>query len=89
MRKALRIDHARHQRARMANHGAARLEEAYPPSMLIHGQTLNLTAFSSAGRFNVGIVGCRDRLPHLQRLALHMADALAELEAATRKEQAA
>jgi WS/DGAT/MGAT family acyltransferase len=69
--------------------GAARLEEAYPLSMLIHGQTLNLTAFSSAGRFNVGIVGCRDRLPHLQRLALHMADALAELEAATRKEQAA
>ncbi len=69
--------------------GAARLEEAYPLSMLIHGQTLNLTAFSSGGRFNVGIVGCRDRLPHLQHLALHMADALTELEAATRKEQAA
>lgn len=64
--------------------GGARLEEAYPLSMLMHGQALNITAFSTGGRLNVGVVGCRDRLPHLQRIAGYLAEALAELERALR-----
>lgn len=60
----------------------ARLAEAYPLSMVMHGQTLNITVFSTAGRFNVGFVGCRDRLPHMQRLAVYAGEELDELEAA-------
>ncbi|NMN93908.1 WS/DGAT/MGAT family O-acyltransferase [Antrihabitans stalactiti] len=61
--------------------GGATLEEAYPLSMLMHSQALNITAFSTGGRLNIGIVGCRDKLPHLQRMANYLAVALAELEA--------
>jgi hypothetical protein len=32
---------------------------------------------------NFGFVGCRDRLPHLQRLAVYTGDALDELEKAS------
>lgn len=63
--------------------GGAKLDEAYPLSMLMHGQTLNITAFSTGGRLNIGVLGCRDQLPHLQRMATYLADALEELEAAT------
>ncbi|GGO01107.1 diacylglycerol O-acyltransferase [Nocardia rhizosphaerihabitans] len=61
-------------------HGA-RVLEAYPISLLAHGQALNITVISSAGQFNVGFVGCRDRLPHMQRLALYAGEALGEIEA--------
>lgn len=61
--------------------GGARLEEAYPVSMLMHGQTLNITAYTAGGRINIGVVGCRDQLPHLQKMAGYLAEGLAELEA--------
>ena len=60
----------------------ARLEAMYPVSIPTHGQALNITCVSYAGRLNFGITGCRDALPHLQRLALYTADALTELETA-------
>ncbi|MFI6772148.1 wax ester/triacylglycerol synthase family O-acyltransferase [Nocardia sp. NPDC050412] len=59
----------------------ARVQETYPISLLAHGQALNITVLSSAGRFNVGFVGCRDRLPHMQRLAVYTGEALDEIEA--------
>ncbi|CAM3907346.1 wax ester/triacylglycerol synthase family O-acyltransferase [Smaragdicoccus niigatensis] len=62
--------------------GGATVEEVYPLSMLMHSQALNITAFSTGGRLNIGLVGCRDQLPHLQKMATYLADALAELEAA-------
>jgi len=60
----------------------SRIEEFYPLSLLWHGQALNITAVSNAGWFDVGFTGCRDSVPHLQRVAVYAGDALDELEAA-------
>lgn len=58
----------------------AEMEGLWPLSILSHGQALNISGGSMSGKFHVGFLGCRDTLPHLQRLALHTADTLAELE---------
>ena len=58
----------------------ARMEQMYPVSLLSHGQSLNITAVSYDGQFNVGFTGCRDTLPSMQRLAVYMGEALQELE---------
>lgn len=60
----------------------ARIEEMFPASLLYNGQALNITGVSYAGRFNIGYTGCRDSLPHMQRIATYSEDALAELEKA-------
>ncbi len=67
----------------------ARLEQMYPISLLSHGQALNITVVSYAGQFNVGFTGCRDTLPHMQRLATYMAEELETLEAAVSKKRKA
>jgi len=67
----------------------AKLEQMYPLSLLSHGQALNITVVSYAGQFNVGFTGCRDTLPHMQRLATYMAEELETLEAAVKKLKAA
>lgn len=58
----------------------SRLEATYPVSIPMHGMALNITLQSYADTLNFGFVGCRDTLPHLQRLAVYTGDALAELE---------
>jgi WS/DGAT/MGAT family acyltransferase len=60
----------------------ARLEASYPVSIPTHGMALNITVQSYADTLNFGFIGCRDTLPHLQRLAVHTGEALAELEGA-------
>ena len=60
----------------------SRLEAYYPLSLLFHGQALNITAVSNAGRFCIGYTGCRDTVPSLQRIAVYTGEALDELEAA-------
>jgi diacylglycerol O-acyltransferase / wax synthase len=45
----------------------------------VHGNALNITCISYAGTLNFGLIGARDTLPHLQRLALYLGDALDEL----------
>lgn len=67
----------------------AKLEQMYPISLLSHGQALNITVVSYAGQFNVGFTGCRDTLPHMQRLATYMAEELEILEAAVAKKRKA
>lgn len=62
--------------------GGARMDAMYPISIPIQGLALNITCVSYAGKLNIGFTGSRDRLPHLQRLALYASDALAELDAA-------
>jgi WS/DGAT/MGAT family acyltransferase len=57
-----------------------RLEESYPLSIPFHGYGLNITVQSYAGLLNFGFIGCRDTLPHLQRLAVYSGDAVAALE---------
>lgn len=54
----------------------------YPVSIATHGQALNITCTSYAGTLNFGFVGCPDALLSMQHIALHLADALAELESA-------
>jgi WS/DGAT/MGAT family acyltransferase len=60
----------------------SRLEASYPLSIPVHGQALNITCTSYAGSVCFGFTGCRDTVPHLQRLAVYCRDALGELEAA-------
>jgi diacylglycerol O-acyltransferase / wax synthase len=60
----------------------SRLEATYPMSIPIHGQALNITCNSYAGSVCFGFTGCRDTLPHMQRLAVYCAEAMGELEAA-------
>jgi WS/DGAT/MGAT family acyltransferase len=60
----------------------ARLQQLYPASLVFDGIAVSITALSANDRFNIGIVGCRNALPHIQRLAVFHADALDELERA-------
>ncbi len=60
----------------------ARLEAIYPVSAVTHGQALNITCYSYAGTLTFGFSGCRDTLPHMQRLAVFTGEALEELETA-------
>jgi diacylglycerol O-acyltransferase len=53
----------------------------YPASIVTHGQALNITCQSYAGSMNFGFTGCHSTVPHLQRVAVYAAEALAELEA--------
>jgi diacylglycerol O-acyltransferase len=60
----------------------SKLEAYYPLSLLFHGQGLNITGVSNATSFCIGYTGCRDTLPHLQRVAVYSGEALEELESA-------
>lgn len=58
------------------------LEAIYPVSLLFDGHTLNVTIVGYADKINFGIVGCRDTIPNLQRIAVYTRDAMDELEKA-------
>ncbi len=58
----------------------ARLEAAYPVSLVMHGQALNITCQSYVDTLNFGFTGCRNTVPHMQRMAVYMGEALEELE---------
>jgi hypothetical protein len=58
-----------------------RLHAAYPLSIPFNGYALNITVQSYAGTLNFGFIGCREALPHLQRLAVYAGEALEEIEA--------
>jgi diacylglycerol O-acyltransferase len=60
----------------------SRLDSLSPLSLLLHGNALNITCVSYAGTLNFGLTGARDTLPHLQRLAIYMGEALGEIEGA-------
>ena len=61
----------------------ARLLSIVPVSFLSDGYGLNVTLIGYGDKITIGFVGCRDTIPHLQRLAIYTEDALAELESAT------
>jgi len=63
----------------------ARLESAYPLSIPVHGQALNITCNSYAGQLCFGFTGCRDSVPHLQRMAVACTESLADYEQAVLK----
>lgn len=60
----------------------AELDAVYPLSIPFQGQGLNITCINYAGQMNVSFVGSRDKLPHLQHLAVYLSEALEELEGA-------
>ena len=59
-----------------------RLEANFPLSIPLHGYALNITVAGYAKTLNFGFTGCRDAIPHLQRLAVYTREALEELESA-------
>lgn len=59
-----------------------KMDAYYPLSIPIAGYGLNITVVSYIDTLNFGFIGCRDTLPHLQRLAVYSREALEELEAA-------
>lgn len=60
----------------------AELEAMYPVSFLFDGYAINITLVGYGDKVAIGVVGCREAVPHLQRLAVYMGDALDELESA-------
>lgn len=60
----------------------AKLVTLVPVSFLSDGYGLNVTLVGYGDKVTLGFVGCRDTIPHLQRLAIYTADALDALEAA-------
>jgi diacylglycerol O-acyltransferase / wax synthase len=59
----------------------AHMDAYYPLSIPFHGYGLNITVVSYIDKLNFGFIGCRDTIPHLQRLAVYSREALEELEA--------
>lgn len=62
--------------------GGARLELIVPVSFLMDGYSLNVTLVGYTDKVTLGFVGCRDTIPHLQRLAQYTGAAFDEIEAA-------
>lgn len=62
----------------------AKLISMVPVSFLSDGYGLNVTLIGYGDKVTLGFVGCRDTIPHLQRLAIYTDAALDELEAAIR-----
>jgi len=60
----------------------ARVEHIYGPSVLFHGQALNITMASYCDEVNISYTGCRDSLPSMQKLAVYTREMLEELERA-------
>jgi diacylglycerol O-acyltransferase len=58
----------------------ARLEAVYPMSQLMQCSALSVDCVDYAGTLNIGFTGARDTLPHLQRLAVYVGQALDDLE---------
>jgi diacylglycerol O-acyltransferase len=61
-------------------YNGAELQANYPVSLLFNGQGINITLTSYQDRIDVGIIACRDTVPHVQRLLDFFEAALAELE---------
>lgn len=61
----------------------ARLDGVYPASICLDGQAVNITLTSNNDMLDFGITGCRNSVPHLQRMLLHLETAMSELATAT------
>jgi diacylglycerol O-acyltransferase / wax synthase len=58
----------------------AELLGTFPVSVVTHGQALNITCHSYAGKMAFGFTGCHATLPHMQRIAVYTGEAFDELE---------
>jgi len=57
------------------------LDAMYPVSFPLHQMAVNFTVISYRDNIELGIIGGRRRVPHLQKILQYMHDALDELEA--------
>ena len=57
-----------------------RLEGLYPVSMIINRIALNITLVSRRDTIDVGLIGCRKTVPHMQYLLTYIEEALNELD---------
>jgi len=60
--------------------GASRLEALYPMFPLLRNSALTIDCLRYDGKLHVAIVGAAEEVPRLQRLAVYMGQALADLE---------
>lgn len=58
----------------------SKMEAIYPVSLLFDGHTLNVTIVGYDDKITFGIVGCRDTIPNLQRIAVNIGSAADELD---------
>jgi diacylglycerol O-acyltransferase len=58
----------------------AMLEGIYPASIVLNGQSVNITLVSYGDQLDFGIIACRRSLPSIQRLLDCLEDSLCELE---------
>jgi diacylglycerol O-acyltransferase len=56
--------------------GQAKLEATYPLSVLIDGQSLNITVVSYCDRIDFGLMACRDTIPDVAKIADYIDDAM-------------
>ena len=61
-------------------YNGAEMTDIYPISMISEGQAVNITVTSYGDKITFGIVGDRKAVPHLQRMLIHLENAVAELE---------
>ena len=62
----------------------ARLDAIYPASIVLDGQALNITMTSYTGKLEVGLTACRNAIPKMQNLLVHLEDEIARFEALIR-----
>ncbi len=58
----------------------SRLETIYPISQLMQYSALSIDCVSFGENLNIGFIGARDTLPHLQRIAVYFGKSLDEFE---------
>lgn len=63
-------------------YNGARMTDIYPVSMISEAQAMNITMTRYDNQMTFGIVGDRRALPHLQRMLIHLDEALFALEGA-------
>lgn len=63
----------------------AKLSGLYPASLLVDGNSLNITVISRHDFVDFGLIACRKSVPHMQRLLENLELALVDLEAAVPK----
>jgi len=56
-------------------------------SMLLQYNALSIDCVSYADTLDIGFTGARDTLPHLQRLAVYLGQAVADLEEILRQKE--
>jgi diacylglycerol O-acyltransferase len=58
----------------------AKLDALYPASIVMDGQALNITMTSYLDKLEVGLIACRNTVPKMQTLLVHLEDEIQRFE---------